>query len=84
MPCARSPTGYGDISATHGNVIEQSVATVLMLVGSMVWGTVLGTIVSSLTGLNPERDAFTATMSELNRMMGREGLPQMMRIRLRE
>ena len=76
--------GYGDISAVAGNTVEQGVATILMLLGSMAWGCVLGTIVSNLSNLDPERDAFTATMSELNRMMVREGLPQRMRIRLRE
>ena len=45
---------------------------------------VLGTIVSNLSNLDPEGDAFTNTMSELNAMMVREGLPSSMRVRLRE
>ena len=34
--------GYGDITATAGNTSEQAVATVLMILGAMVWGLVLG------------------------------------------
>ena len=45
--------------------------TLLMLLGSMGWGLVLGTIVSNLSNVDPERDAFTSTMSELNAMMRR-------------
>ena len=43
-----------------------------------------GTIVSNLSNLDPEGDEFTNTMSELNKMMTREGLPYEMRVRLRQ
>ena len=76
--------GYGDVAATAGNTVEQIVATSLMIVGSMVWGLILGTIVSDLNNLDPESKAFRNTMSELNRMMVREELPREMRVRLRE
>ena len=76
--------GYGDIAATPGNVSEQVVATILMLCGAIGWGLVLGTIVGNLSNLDPERDMFTQIMSELNKMMRREDLPNEMRIRLRE
>ena len=56
--------GYGDITATPGNIAEQVVATLLMILGSMGWGMVLGTIVSNLSNLDPEGDAFQNTMSE--------------------
>lgn len=75
--------GYGDIAATPGNTMEQLAATLIMVAGSMGWGLVLGIIVSNLSNLDPEGDAFTNTMSELNRMMVREGLPDALRIRLR-
>jgi hypothetical protein len=72
------------IAATPGNTVEQAVATALMVVGSMVWGLILGTIVGDLSSLNPEMMSFRNTMSELNRMMVREELPRAMRVRLRE
>ena len=76
--------GYGDIAATPGNTSEQVVATALMITGSMLWALILGTIVSSLSNLNPDATAFRSTMSELNRMMSRDNLPQPMRVRLRQ
>jgi len=76
--------GYGDIVATPGNTSEQAVATALMVLGAMGWGMVLGTIVSNLSNMDPEGDDFTSTMGELNQMMELEGLPDEMRIRLRE
>jgi hypothetical protein len=76
--------GYGDIAATPRNVTEQAIATMLMTIGAIGWGLVLGTIVSNLSDLDPEGDAFSQTMSELNQMMSRESLPNHMRIRLRE
>merc|ERR1712072_1145271 len=59
--------GYGDIAATPRNVTEQAIATMLMTIGAIGWGLVLGTIVSNLSDLDPEGDAFSQTMSELNR-----------------
>jgi len=76
--------GYGDISATQGNIGEHVVATLIMISGAIGWGLVLGVIVGNLSNLDPDGDLFTQTMSELNKMMGREELPNEMRIRLRE
>ena len=45
---------------------------------------VAGTIVSNLSNLDPDGDEFTQSMSELNKMMRRERLPDEMRIRLRQ
>lgn len=76
--------GYGDITASKDNMVEQCVCTMLMAVGAIGWGMVLGTIVSSLSSLDPEGDTFQASMTELNKMMAREELPLPMRVRLRE
>lgn len=76
--------GYGDISATPGNIAEHLICTAIMAFGAMSWGMVLGTIVSNLSSLDPDGDKFAQTMSELNMMMLREDLPNEMRIRLRE
>ena len=54
--------GYGDIAAYPGNTVEQAVATSMMMIGSMAWGLILGTIVSNLSSLNPDQDAFRKTM----------------------
>ena len=76
--------GYGDISATPGNIAEHVICTAIMAFGAMFWGMVLGTIVSNLSSLDPDGDKFAQTMSELNMMMMREDLPNDMRVRLRE
>lgn len=76
--------GYGDISATPGNVSEQIVCTFVMTLGAICWGMVLGTIVGNLSNLDPEGDQFASTMTELNRMMSREGLNTKLQVRLRE
>ena len=73
--------GYGDISATPGNVSEHIVCTLLMTCGAIGWGIVLGTIVQNLSSLDPEGDEFSATMSQLNLMMSREDLPKHMQVR---
>lgn len=63
--------GYGDISATPGNIAEHIICTAIMAFGAMSWGMVLGTIVGNLSSLDPEGDQFSQTMSELNKMMSR-------------
>ena len=73
--------GYGDISATPGNVSEHIMCTLLMTGGAIGWGIVLGTIVQNLSSLDPEGDEFSATMSQLNLMMSREDLPKHMQVR---
>lgn len=73
--------GYGDISATPGNIPEHIICTTIMAFGAISWGMVLGTIVGNLSSLDPDGDQFANTMSELNKMMSREDLPNEMRRR---
>jgi hypothetical protein len=73
--------GFGDISASPGNIAEQIVCTVIMTLGAIGWGMVLGTIVGNLSNLDPEGDQFSSTMSELNKMMAREDLHGDLQIR---
>ena len=82
--CTITSIGYGDITATPGNTGEQAVASVLMVLGSLGWGFVIGTVVATLTNMSPESTHFMHTMGELNSMMHREGLSRAMRMRLRE
>lgn len=59
--------GYGDISATRWP--EQVVAICVMLLGSILWGQVIGTIVSTISTFNPEATEFRRTMDDLNRTL---------------
>ena len=68
-------------SGLAGNTSEQAVALALLLLGSVAWGLVLATIVSVLSHIDRDGDEFTSTMSELNKMMIRQGLPNGMRTR---
>lgn len=59
--------GYGDISATAQNPLEQTFATILMLVGGLMWGYVIGTFAglfatsAPVMSARPYRTAYTAT-----------------------
>ena len=76
--------GYGDIAATPGNSAEQALAIVLMMLGSLVYGFVLASFCTSLAEMNPEAKFFRRQMDRLNRFMLAQGLPQPLRVRLRE
>jgi hypothetical protein len=41
--------GYGDITATPFNTVEQYICSVLILFGGMLWGYLIGTRPSLLT-----------------------------------
>ena len=45
--------GYGDIGATAGNAVEQSVCSVFMLSSGIVWGYVVGTFCNTIANLSP-------------------------------
>ena len=55
-----------------------------MLVGSVLWGQVVGTIVSIISTFNPEASEFRRTMDELNRFLRTNHIEYTMRQRLRE
>jgi len=76
--------GYGDIAAPEGNTFEQVVGAILMLLGGMIWGTVIATFCGVITNLDPAGNEFRTTMDNLNRFMSQQGLPQEMRQQLRE
>lgn len=77
-------TLLGEASATAGNTTETLTATVLMLLGAMVWGQVVATFVSIVSTLHPEVAEFRNRMDELNSFLARQDLPHEMRQRLRE
>ena len=76
--------GYGDIAATAGNSYEQAVCTFLMLFGGMIWGSVIATFCGVVANLDPAGTEFRTTMDNLNRFMSQQGIPEDMRIQLRE
>ena len=76
--------GYGDIRAPDGNTHEQVFATILMLLGGMIWGMIIATFCGVISNLDPAGTEFRTTMDNLNRFMALQGLPQEMRQSLRE
>lgn len=61
--CARAvpvtSIGYGDIGATTW--VERLVAIIVMLVSSLLWGQLVGTLVSIISTFNPEATEFRQT-----------------------
>merc|ERR1719399_1691404 len=55
-----------------------------MLLGGMTWGMVIATFCGVLANMDPEVTEFRTTMDNLNRFMSLQGLPQEMRMQLRE
>ena len=76
--------GYGDITATHGNAVEQLVATFLMFTNSVMWGRVIATFCEVLSTMNPALTDFRITMDNLNRFVKSHDLPVGLRQRLRD
>ena len=74
--------GYGDIHPHTWK--ERVICVVVMLIGSVLWGQLIGTFCSVVATFNPEAAEFRRTMDELNRFMRLEGLDSAMRQRLRE
>ena len=58
--------------------------TILMLLGGLVWGGIIASLVDVLSRLNPRGAAFTRTMDDLNAFMACHRLPKEMRARLRQ
>ena len=76
--------GYGDITPTHHNVAETTVAVILMFGSCTVWAHLIGVFSGVVSGFNPDRVAFRAMMDGLNRFMHREGIPKELARRTRE
>ena len=49
-------TGYGDLSATNG--VEMVYASVVMVIGKLLFGFILGSIVSTLANLETQKVLF--------------------------
>ena len=75
--------GYGDVTATQFNVIEQFISVFIMLVTGMTWGYLIG-IFCSMAALSPTSQAFRDEMSDLNSFMREHHVAPEMRFRLRE
>ncbi|KAL1525371.1 hypothetical protein AB1Y20_020231 [Prymnesium parvum] len=79
-----SSIGYGDVSANANNKIELLTCVIIMLIGSFLWATTLGTIIRELTSFDSDRAAFRTRIDALNSFMRRAYLPLELRRRLRE
>lgn len=74
--------GYGDVSPVLWS--EQLMSTIIMLLGSVLWGQVIATFCGVVATFNPEAAEFRRTMDDLNRFMSLQGLDSDLRARLRE
>ena len=75
--------GYGDITPTMSNWIEQLLCVLLMLLAGVVWCQMIGVFSGVISSFNPEQNAFRSTMDELNRFIAREQLADELAGRLR-
>ena len=55
-----------------------------MLSGGMIWGTVIAVFCGVLANMDPKGTEFKRTMDNLNSFMSEQGLPNEMRVKLRE
>ena len=76
--------GYGDISATDTNHTEQIVCIVIMLIGALTFSYLIGNFCALASALSPDLAQFRFDLSDLNKLMSREIVPDEMRYRLRE
>ena len=76
--------GYGDISATPYNEVEQNVTTTLMLLGTLTWAYVVGNVVAYIGNMSPSAMAFRLSLNSLNTYAATHGLPYSMRQEIRD
>ena len=74
--------GYGDVMPVQWS--EQLVSTIIMLLGSVLWGQVIATFCGVVATFNPEGAEFRRTMDDLNRFCVLQGLEAELRTKLRE
>ena len=67
-----------------GTLGEYIAVTLMMLVGSMVWAWVIGSLCGILATLNPHVTRFRNQMDELNHFLTMANMPKEMRTRLRD
>ena len=72
--------------STHPTLhpLPQTWCLILMLLGGMIWGSVIATFCGVVANLDPAGTEFRTTMDNLNRFMALQGLPQDMKQSLRE
>jgi len=76
--------GYGDIHATAGNKVELVMATIMVLMGAVLWASLVGTFCGLAAQLDPDIKERRERLSVLNAFMTESGLPSFLRYRLRE
>ncbi len=68
--------GYGDMSATPRNPVEQWFAIMAMLVGGLMWGYVIATFAGLLATMSPTVTEYRVTIDNLNHYMSRYQVAQ--------
>ena len=68
---ARRSIGYGDITPTARNPLEQLVCLLLMLIGGLTWGYVIATFAGLLATMSPDITEFRVTLDNLNSLIAR-------------
>jgi len=79
-------TGVGgsDFNADMFSTSEQVLSAVIILVGAMLWASVIATLCAFVADANSMQTEFHRTVDELNQLMSRYAFPQQVKIRLRE
>ena len=75
--------GYGDITPTRTNWVEQFICVILQLIACIVWAQMIGVFAGVISSFNPDQNEFRATMDELNRFIVRENFEPELSRRLR-
>lgn len=76
--------GYGDMSASRYSQAEQIITTLMVLLGGLLWASLVGTFCGLTAQLDPEQRERRNQLSTLNAFMADSGLPKFLRYRLRE
>ena len=71
-------TGVGgsDLNADMFTTSEQVLSAVIILVGAMLWASVIATLCAFVADVNSMQTEFHRTVDELNRLMTRYAFPQ--------
>jgi len=76
--------GYGDVSATPLNGIEQLMCVCMMLLGSLLFAYLVGSFCGLAANLSPDTVRFRQDLTDLNKFLTANAIPTSLRYELRE
>ena len=76
--------GYGDVVATPLKFVEQLICVCMMLSGSLLFAYLVGSFCGLAANLSPDVVSFRQDLTELNRFLAQNSIPNQLRYRLRE